>query len=254
MIAIRSTAPRGAMLWQELIQEARRLLRDPAFVLPSIGFPLAFYLLFTQVLPMGGSTATAQLLTFANFSVFGVFGSMWFGTALTLATDRDLGVLKLKRATPLPLSIYFLGKLGGALLLTVATVAVLTLAAALVGGLRLSADTWLALIAVWLFGAACIGPLGMAIGAWFGGNAAPGVVNLLFLPLAALGGLWFPLALMPELLRSLAWLMPTFHFGELTRVAVGLSDTSWLALGACLAAWATIGSLLTLAGLKRRPF
>ena len=46
-------------------------------------------------------------------------------------------------------------------------------------------------------------------------NAAAGVVNLIYLPMSFLGGLWFPLRDLPHWLQKLAPVMPTYHVAQL---------------------------------------
>lgn len=254
MTTATTRAPLGPMLGHEIANEARRVLRDPAYTAPAIGFPVAFYLLFTFVVPFGrGNPAMAEML-FANYLTFGVIGAMLFGCALPLAQDRDQGVLKLKRTTPQPFGVYVAGKLVAALLLAVAVAAVMSAVAIGAVGLRWSAGQWAAMAAVQLAGALAFGAIGLAIGAWFRDNAAPGVVNLVFLPTAALGGLWFPMSIMPAFVKVMALGLPTFHFGELARAVPSLGDQSLpLSIGG-LVAWAVIGVLLAAWGLRRKPY
>jgi ABC-2 type transport system permease protein len=254
MNALAHRAPLAAMLRHEVVNETRRILRDPGYTLPSIGFPLAFYLLFTFVLPFSrGRTEVAEGL-FINYLSFGVIGAMLFGTALPLARDRTLGVLKLKRTTPQPFAVYVAGKLAAALMLAAAVFAIMSLVAGFAGKLSFDAATWSRMVLVQLLGALSSGATGLAIGAWFRDNAAPGVVNLWFMPTAALGGLWFPLALMPAAVQMLALLLPTFHIGELARWAAGApAQAPWLSLIG-IAGWGAIGVLLSAWGLRRQPF
>ena len=70
-----------------------------------------FYLLFGIFLGSryGGASAARHLL--ANFTVFGVMAPGLFGVGMTLAMDRDRGLLELKRALPMPPGIYLAAKL-----------------------------------------------------------------------------------------------------------------------------------------------
>jgi ABC-2 type transport system permease protein len=247
-------APLLPMLRHEIANETRRLLRDPSYTAPAIGFPVAFYLLFTFVVPFGrGNPAMAEIL-FANYLTFGVVGAMLFGGALPLAQDRDQGVLKLKRTTPQPFGVYVAGKLAAALLLASAVALVMASVAVFAVGLRWSAAQWAAMAAAQLTGALAFGSIGLAIGAWFRDNAAPGVVNLVFLPAAALGGLWFPMSVMPAVVKVLALGLPTFHFGERARAVVGLGEQSAVLSVGGLVAWGVVGVLLAGWGLRRRPY
>jgi signal transduction histidine kinase len=55
---------------------------------------------------------------------------------------------------------------------------------------------WLALLPMTI--------LGVAIGLWAGADAVPGVTTLVLLMLSALGGLWFPVQIMPDVMQTIA--------------------------------------------------
>ena len=96
--------------------------------------------------------------------------------------------------------------------------------------------------------------IGLAFGAWVRSNAAPGILNGVYLPAAALSGLWFPLFMLPALVQQIAWLLPPFHLGQLAQSALGRSDGyEWAHVGALL-----LNTLIALwiarRGLRRKPF
>jgi hypothetical protein len=59
---------------------------------------------------------------------------------------------------------------------------------------------------------------------------------------------------MPAFVKVLALGLPTFHFGELARAAVGLGEQSALLSVGGLVAWGVVGVLLAGWGLRRRPY
>jgi ABC-2 type transport system permease protein len=61
--------------------------------------------------------------------------------------------------------------------------------------------------------------LGLTIGYLVPASSAPGIVNTIYLPLGFLSGLWIPLEMLPEFMRTIAQWLPAFHLGQL---AVGL--------------------------------
>ncbi|CAN5778508.1 hypothetical protein BH24ACI5_BH24ACI5_05710 [soil metagenome] len=81
-------------------------IRMPAYAIPSIAFPVMFYLLF-------GTVATYLL---ATYGTFGVIGAALFGFGVGIAVERGQGWMTLKRATPMPPMAYFLAKVGMAVL------------------------------------------------------------------------------------------------------------------------------------------
>jgi ABC-2 type transport system permease protein len=47
------------------------------------------------------------------------------------------------------------------------------------------------------------------------------VINLVYLPMSFLSGLWMPLAVLPAAVRDIAPLWPAYHLGQLALGAVG---------------------------------
>ena len=119
------------------VQEARyeflRLWRTPSFVVPCLLFPSLFYLLFGVVLGHGSGGEAARYLL-AGYGVFGVMGVALFGFGMTVAMDREEGLLTLKRAQPMPPGAYLAAKVGMALLFSLAMFALLAALAVGVGG------------------------------------------------------------------------------------------------------------------------
>ena len=66
--------------------------------------------------------------------------------------------------------------------------------------------------------------LGLMIGTLLKGQGAPGLLNMIYLPMAFLSGLWFPLQIMPKFLQQLAPIWPSYHLNALAMHAVGLSQ------------------------------
>ena len=89
------------------------------------------------------------------------------------------------------------------------------------GGVSLAPGQWLALFAVNVIGVLPFCALGLYIGSLVGGNAAVAVVNLLFLPMAFLSGLWMPLAVLPDIFGRLAPAWPAYHLGQIALKVVG---------------------------------
>lgn len=215
-VAVRPRAPRWRIYRAEALCELRRAWRTPAFVLPSLLFPVLFYTLFGVLLGRGHA---AQYLL-ATYCVFGAMAPALFGFGVQLALDREGGLLTLKRALPMPPMAPLLARLLMAVLFAL-LVAVLLLGVAALAGVALSPGRVLHLLAVAAFAALPLGAIGLWIGSHVSASAAPAVVNLVYLPLALLSGLWLPLAMLPPMFSTLAPLWPTWHLAQLALPAVG---------------------------------
>ena len=209
--------------WRSYLQEAKcealRMLREPAFCLPVIGFPVLFYLLFGVLLDKGEGKAAQYLL--ATYGAFGVIGAGLFGFGVSIAVDREKGLLRLKRALPVPPGALLLAKMVMAMSFAAIISLVLAVIAATVAGVALEPSRWIRLFVIDVLGVLPFCAIGLYVGSLVGGNAAPALLNMLYLPMAFLSGLWLPLTLLPGILSTIAPLWPAYHLGQLALKVVG---------------------------------
>jgi ABC-2 type transport system permease protein len=91
---------------------------------------------------------------------------------------------------------------------------------------QLAAGQWLTLGIIAVLGVLPFCGLGLLIGSRVNASAAPALVNLIYLPMAFLSGLWMPLSLLPALIGQLAPLWPSYHLAQLALSVVGHGDGS----------------------------
>ncbi len=220
--------------WRSYLLEAKceflRMLREPAFCIPVVAFPAMFYLLFGVLLNKGSGGAAQYLL--ATYGVFGVIGAALFGFGVTIAMDRERGYLRLRRALPTPPGALLLAKMAMAMLFATIISLVLALLAATLGGVSLAPAQWAGLFAVNVSGILPFAAIGLYVGTLVGGNAAPALLNVLYLPMAFLSGLWLPLSMLPGVLSTIAPVWPAYHLGQLALKVVGHDEGGavWLHL------------------------
>ena len=224
-------APRASLLRcyrLEAKHEFLRMLRAPSFALPTLLFPPLFYVLFTLLLNRGNAGAASYL--FASYSIFGVMAPGLFGFGVSLAMDRERGWLTLRRALPMPPGAYLVAKM--AMAMTFAAIIYLLLAtlASVLGGVRLAPLAWPLLGVIAVLGVLPFCALGLLIGSRVGASAAPAVVNIVYLPMAFLSGLWMPLSMLPAFVQRLAPLWPPYHLAELALAASGHDYAGGIAL------------------------
>lgn len=206
----------------EARHEFLRLVRAPAFAVPTLLFPPMFYLLFAVLFnPRGGGGYQANIYLLATYGVFGVIAPGLFGFGVSVALDRERGWLMLKRALPMPPGAYLASKLAMAMLFAAIIFAILAVLATTLGDVRLPLAAWSSLLLVEIFGVLPFCALGLFVGAWASGQAAPAVINLIYLPMSFLSGLWMPMSILPGFVRDIAPLWPAYHLGQLALGAVG---------------------------------
>ena len=116
--------------------------RMPAFTIPTLVFPLMFYVFFGVLM---GFSPIAPTYLLATYGVFGTIGPSLFGFGVGLATERDRGALLLKQTTPMPATAHLLARVSTALVFGAAIVLGLFVLGAYAAGVSLYRWQWFAL-------------------------------------------------------------------------------------------------------------
>jgi len=227
----------GAYL-EEIRCEALRMLRNPGLAFPALVLPVGLYALFA-VLIAGEAIdkdPAVGIFLFSAFSVMATSMPALFGIGASLAMEREMGMLRLKRAQPAPAGSWLVAKIVCGVGFGLISYLPILLVATSMGKLPL--DTG-ATIAMSLTLIACAIPfcaLGLLIGTLFRGSAAAGYANLVYLPGCYLSGMFFPL---PQSMHWQAPIWPQFHVNQLAMHAAGVEKFQFIPV--TMAAAAVVG-------------
>jgi ABC-2 type transport system permease protein len=212
-----------AVFLMEARMECLRLARSPSFAVPIIMFPLMFYALFGLVLGGHGEAAApgAARHMLATFIAFGCVAPGLFGVGITVALDRDRGLFELKRALPMPAGTFLAAKLVTAMVFSAAVSLLLIVLGAAVGNVVLELAQWAGLFILSVLGVVPFCGIGLLVGGLVKGQGAPAVLNLIYLPMSFLSGMWIPLSVLPHTLAQLAPAWPAYHLAKLAQYTVG---------------------------------
>jgi ABC-2 type transport system permease protein len=203
--------------------EALRLLRNPSLVFPVLIMPVALYALFAVVIVGEGMNKDPKLAVFlfVAFSVMAISMPALFGLSSSLAMEREMGLMRLKRAQPAPTGSWLVAKIVcGVAFGALAYLPMIGLATA-TGKLPLASG---AIVNMSLILIACSIPfcaMGLMMGSLVKGSAAPGFANLVYLPGCYLSGMFFPLP------ASMYWqtpVWPQFHVVQLAMHSAGAGN------------------------------
>jgi ABC-2 type transport system permease protein len=158
----------------------------------------------------------------------------------------------LKRALPMPPAAYLAGKMVMAMLVAAMVVTLLLAIAVSIAHVPLAPVQMLRLFGVELFGVLPFCAFGLLLGTLVKGQAGPALVNMIYLPMALLSGLWFPLSNMPKLLQRLAPVWPSYHLNQLSLAAVGFDRGPVWTNALALCAFTACFLLLAARRLRRR--
>jgi ABC-2 type transport system permease protein len=150
-----------------------------------------------------------------GYCCFGLVGAALFGIGVGLASERSQGWLELKRSSPMPPLAYLFAKCITAQAFGLLIVAMLSAIAIVFGGVHLNTSEFVRMLGVALAGTVPFAALGLLIALLVPANAASPVVNLVYLPMSFMSGLWIPLKFLPAFLRPVAPYMPAYHLSQL---------------------------------------
>jgi len=206
----------------ELLLDIKMACREPSFFIPTIAFPLMFYIFFGLLFSDMGKGQTSTYLL-VSYGVFGIMSPALFGFGASVASERDKGWLALKQLSPVSPWQYIFAKLLNALLFGIIIVIGLFTLGAVFGDVVLTIGQWLSLAALLMFGSLPFCALGLAVGFWAKGKSAVAILNLIFLPSAFLSGLAIPVFMFPQWLQQVAAIFTPFHLSQLGLKIVDMS-------------------------------
>ena len=236
-----------AVYSKETKYEFLKLLRAKSFSLAVAGFPLMFYILFglgNKHSVEGGMHIAKYLL--GGYSCFGLVGAALFGIGVGLASELNSGWLELKRASPMPVPAYLFAKCASAVAFGILIVCILTAVGTAFGGVSLTGMELSKMLCVTVAGAATFASMGLLLALVVPANAAPGIVNLIYLPMSYLSGMWVPIRFMPHWLQQIAPALPTYHLAQLMLGVFGYQEPGSSTAAHCNA---LVGFTLLMLGL-----
>jgi len=234
------------MYLAEAKYELIKVSHMPSYYIPTLAFPVLFYVMFGLLLGTRQSVGSVSLSTYllGTYGAFGVIGASLFGFAVSISSERGYGWLQVKRASPMPPLAYLLAKAIVCMIFSTIVVLLLVALGMAFGGAKMSPIMIIEFVLTLIAGSLPFCAIGLAIGCFAPPTSAPVIVNAVFLPFSFCSGLWLPLQILPKFLQHAAPLMPPYHLGQLALRVVGAptTGTTWEHVSA-LAAF-TIGFLL----------
>ncbi|HLZ75357.1 ABC transporter permease [Phenylobacterium sp.] len=199
--------------------ESLRLLRTPAFAMPILAMPILFYTFFGVILNGGPHRPPGFAdMMFVGWTVYGVMGPGLFGFGILVAVERNMGLMTFKRALPMPAGSYLAAKLMMAYVFAIVVMAMLVTAGLTIGHVTLPPLKLFTVAAVMSLGVIPACAIGLFIGAWAPASSASAIANIVYLGMAFLSGLFFPLS---GVLHDIRFIWPTYHLKQLAMASAG---------------------------------
>jgi ABC-2 type transport system permease protein len=215
---------------------------------------------FIRDLPFGSSGLLLGMLALPSIlGMNAATGTISMSQQLT--ADREDGTLLRAKATPHGMPAYLIGKVisvSGGLLADL--VIFLVPAMLLVEGLRIGPGSWPTLAWTLALGLVATLPLGAVLGSAFTSARAQGLIQLPFLAVIGISGIFYPITALPEWLQWIAQVFPIYWMGLGMRSALLPDSAAAIEIGqswrhletvGVLGAWAVLGLLLAPVVLRR---
>jgi ABC-2 type transport system permease protein len=192
--------------------EVREFFREREALIFTFFFPIIFLGIFSAVF---GNTdfdgVNAATYFTPGMIASGIFLSSFQSLAISIALERDDGLLKRLRGTPMPPQAYFIGKIGQVLITSIAQIALLLAISGLLLGVDLPTEPgkWLNFVWIFVLGTASGSVLGIAFSVVpKSGKAASAVITPIVLLLQFMSGVYFVYSSLPAWMRNVASVFP----------------------------------------------
>src|ERR1700726_2289143 len=196
--------------------EQKSFWRNPAAAFFAFLFPIMFLVIFATLFQSSIVKIGSKLVHFDDYYIpalvaFGVMGACFTNIAMSISGRRDDGILKRLRGTPLPPWAFIAGVIGSSIIVSIVLALLTTGFGILVYGVHVPQHIGAAAASIGV-GALAFCALGVAMTiAIPNAEAAPAIVNGVFLPIVFISGTFFPVASTSILAQIAEW-FPVRHF------------------------------------------
>jgi ABC-2 type transport system permease protein len=196
----------------QIVLELRQFVRSREQVVFTIGFPMIMMIIFGSIFndEIGAGVSYTQYFV-SGMVASGLMATGFQALGIQIPIERDRGVLKRYRGSPMPRSVYFVGKIGMVFTLAVAQVVLLLAVAVPFFDVSLPATgaRWLTLAWVIVLGTTACTLCGIAFSSLpRNSRSATAMVTPVALVLQFISGIFFIFTELPPWMQQVAALFP----------------------------------------------
>ncbi|HKU57064.1 MAG TPA: ABC transporter permease [Gaiellaceae bacterium] len=253
-----TAAARGplALVLHQARYDLLGILRNKQARFFTLILPLLFLAIFVGVfgnhtVPAGGGVhVKASTYYVPGLSALGVIASSFVNLVISITAQREGGILKRRRATPLPAWVLVAGRTLTAVAVSLVVLAVLIVFGRFAFDVRLHTSALSGVVVTAVVGSITFCVLGYALSTAISNeDAAQPMVQAIMLPLYFISGVFVPNLQLPAWLRHVAEVFPVQHLADGLHKAysptVHGAGIVWSDLGV-LALWCAIGIAVAL--------
>ncbi|MEK6276979.1 MAG: ABC transporter permease [Actinomycetota bacterium] len=194
--------------------------RNPASLFFTVSLPVIFLVIFATIFgnddtEINGITVKTTTYYVPAIITLAVVSAAMVSLAFSLVVARENGNLKRGRGTPMPSWVFFAGRIGNSIVVSVIMLVLLTVIGRILYGVEIPFERAPAVLVTLMIGAAAFCCMGIAITIVIPSeDAAAPITNATVLPLYFLSGVFIPQSEIPEGVLQFADLFPIRHFFE----------------------------------------
>jgi ABC-2 type transport system permease protein len=237
------------MAWRQYRLERRMFWRNPSAAFFNFALPLLFLFLLGAIL--AGDQDALDIIV-PGIAGMSVMSTTFSALAMNLTFLREQGVLKRMRGTPLPSGSYLAALGANAVTNAAIQVLIVVVAGRLLFGIPWPLDV-LQLVVFVAAGVACLASLGVAYSHVIPNfDSAPAFVNVVFLPVIFISGVFYDAEDAPSFLRDIARALPLTHVidGLSGAMVTGASLADNAGSLGVIALWTLLGVVLAIRGFS----
>ena len=250
-------APRGdwRLVFHQLRYDLLVVWRDPQARFFTIALPVIFLILLTSLFGNNTVHVNGHRIKIATYYVpgictLGIISSSFVNLVISITTQRESGVLKRRRSTPVPAWVLIASRALTSIILSFALVVVIVLIGRIAYGVHLPSSTLPAFVLAVALGAGTFCCLSFAAASFIRSeDSAQPIIQAIMLPLYFISGVFVPNSQLSSTLKDIADVFPVRHLNvamfkafDPATTGSGISGTDLL----ILVAWGVAGLVIAL--------
>ena len=196
------------------------ILRDPQSRFFTIALPLIFLVIFTSLFGHDTTHVNGHKIKFSTYYVpgictLGIIATSFVNLVITITAQRESGVLKRRRSTPVPAWVLIASRMLASAILALVLVAVIVVIGRIAYGVHIPGSTMPAFVLSVIIGAAAFCCMAFAAASFIRNeDSAQPIIQAITLPLYFISGIFIPTSQLSRTLKGIADVFPVIHLNN----------------------------------------
>jgi ABC-2 type transport system permease protein len=194
--------------------------RNPQSRFFTLALPVIFLVIFTSVFGSHTTRVNGHTIEYSDYYVpgictLGIISASFVNLVITITAQRESGVLKRRRSTPVPAWVLIASRVAAAAIISIVIVIVLLVIGRIAFGVSFPATKLPGLVLSVIAGAACFCCLAFALASFIRNeDGAQPIVQATVLPLYFISGVFIPKSQLSSTLSDIASVFPVSHLAD----------------------------------------